>query len=119
MLEVLLVCGIVLFGLGLILIKITRSAGSFLSVGLGLIMVSGALLHYGHEVHKEENIKEFIIDEANRKYNTSDAYITEKVNDKKFEVIAGNKIIHAYIDEIEENTSVDFLEVGVFEGQRD
>ncbi|RST60183.1 hypothetical protein D5F11_008995 [Siminovitchia terrae] len=116
--SVLLVCGVVLIGLGLTFNKATRIASYFVSVGLILVIVNGGLLIYEHENQKEENIKEFIVEEANRKYSTSDAHVTEKINDKKFEVVAGNKIFHAYISE-REDSNVKFLEVGTFKEQKD
>lgn len=117
--SVLLACGFLLIGLGLAFNRVTRDASFFVSVGLILVIVNGGLLIYEHENQKEENIKEFIVEEANRKYATSDAYVAEKINDKKFEVVAGNKVFHAYIDEREDDTNVNFLEVGVFERQKD
>ncbi|MBM7716059.1 ABC-type transport system involved in multi-copper enzyme maturation permease subunit [Bacillus thermophilus] len=116
--SVLLVCGVVLIGLGLTFNKATRIASYFVSVGLMLVFVNAGLLIFEYENQIEENKQEFIVAEANRKYATSDAYVTEKINDKKFEVVAGNKIYHAYISE-RENSNVKFLEVGTFKEQKD
>lgn len=85
-------------------------AGSMLLVGVvGFITVD--FVESDLENHLKG--KELIVHEANMKFDSDDAYISQDIKKGIYEVIVGEKVYHGYLDA--ENDKVRFLEKGEFE----
>jgi hypothetical protein len=115
---VLIVLGIVVFVAGLVLWSRIgdRLYSRMLYIGLIMGVFGSGLLGYNEQLVILEEIESFVVERSNELFNVENSYIVNTLEKDKYEVVADDLILHAYVSG-EETLKVKFLEIGLLQSE--
>lgn len=71
---------------------------------------------YHEQLANLEEKRSFVVKQANELFNVEDSYIVTTLEKDKYEVFAGDLVLHAYVSG-EEPLQVKFLEIGLLQSE--